>query len=100
MAFGMAFSTVLRAAGDAKRSMYATLSVAAVTVVLDPILIFGLGLKANGAALTINIARVAYLYVGYRYRRRASTTFWPARPWQASIVPMRGPSSPSPFRRS
>ena len=65
MAFGMAFSTVLRAAGDAKRSMYATMSVAAVTVVLDPILIFGLGLKANGAAMTINIARVAYLYVGY-----------------------------------
>jgi len=30
MAFGMAFSTVLRAAGDAKRSMYATMSVAAV----------------------------------------------------------------------
>ena len=65
MAFGMAFSTVLRAAGDAKRSMYATMSVAAVTVVLDPILIFGFGLKANGAAMTINIARVAYLYVGY-----------------------------------
>ena len=71
MAFGMAFSTVLRAAGDAKRSMYATMSVAAVTVVLDPILIFGFGLKANGAAVTINIARVAYLYVGYRYLTRA-----------------------------
>ena len=33
MALGMAFSTVLRAAGDAKRSMYATLSVAVVTVI-------------------------------------------------------------------
>jgi putative MATE family efflux protein len=71
MAVGMAFSTVLRAAGDAKRSMYATLSVAAVTVVLDPILIFGLGLKANGAALAINIARVAYVYVCFLYLTRA-----------------------------
>ncbi len=71
MAIGMAFSTVLRAAGDAKRSMYASLSVAAVTVVLDPILIFGLGLKANGAALTINIARVAYVYVSFLYLTRA-----------------------------
>jgi putative MATE family efflux protein len=71
MAFGMGFSTVLRAAGDAKRSMYATLSVAAVTVVLDPILIFGFGLKANGAAIAINIARVVYVYVCFRYLTRA-----------------------------
>ncbi|GEO13050.1 MATE family efflux transporter [Microvirga aerophila] len=70
MAFGMAFSTVLRAAGDAKRSMYATLSVAAVTVVLDPLLIFGLDLKVNGAALAINLARVVYLFVSYRYVAR------------------------------
>jgi MATE family, multidrug efflux pump len=84
MAFGMAFSTVLRAAGDAKRSMYATMSVAAVTVVLDPILIFGFGLKANGAALTINIARVAYLYVSFRYLTRAHNLL--TRPNWASIV--------------
>ncbi|HZH51371.1 MAG TPA: MATE family efflux transporter [Microvirga sp.] len=70
MALGMAFSAVLRAAGDAKRSMYATLSVAAVTVVLDPILIFGLDLKANGAALTIDIARVVYVYVAFWYVTR------------------------------
>lgn len=71
MAIGMAFSTVLRAAGDAKRSMYATLSVAAVTVVLDPILIFGLDMKTNGAALTINIARVAYVCVSFLYLTRS-----------------------------
>ena len=67
MALGMGLSTVLRAAGDAKRSMYATLSVAAVTVILDPLLIFGLDLRTDGAALTINIARVVYVYVAYRY---------------------------------
>ncbi|WP_230530588.1 MATE family efflux transporter [Microvirga roseola] len=70
MALGMGLSTVLRAAGDARRSMYATLSVAAVTVVLDPLLIFGLDLKSDGAAITINIARVAYLAVAYGYVTR------------------------------
>ncbi|MBF9231788.1 MATE family efflux transporter [Microvirga alba] len=84
MAFGMAFSTVLRAAGDAKRSMYATLSVAAVTIVVDPILIFGLGLKSDGAALTINLARLAYLYIGYRYVTRHHDLL--ARPNLRSIV--------------
>ena len=73
MALGMGLSTVLRAAGDARRSMYATLSVAIVTVLLDPVLIFGLGLKANGAAITIGIARVAYVYVSYRYVVRYHT---------------------------
>ncbi len=84
MALGMAFSTVLRAAGDAKRSMYATLSVAVVTVLLDPVLIFGLGLKANGAALTINIARIAYLYVGYLYLTRSHRLL--SRPTMASVI--------------
>ncbi|NBJ11279.1 MATE family efflux transporter [Microvirga arsenatis] len=84
MAIGMAFSTILRAAGDAKRSMYATLSVAAVTVILDPILIFALDMKANGAAWTINIARLAYLYVGYRYLTRSHDLL--ERPKLASIL--------------
>ena len=96
MAIGMAFSTVLRAAGDAKRSMYATLSVAVVTVVLDPILIFGLGLKTNGAAITINIARVAYVYVSFLYLTRAHNLLgrpnWTAiaadaRPFFAIAIP-------------
>lgn len=67
MALGMGLSTILRAAGDARRSMYATLSIAIVTVALDPVLIFGLGLKANGAAITIGIARFVYVYVAYLY---------------------------------
>lgn len=70
MALGMALSTVLRAAGDAKRSMYATLSVAAVTVVLDPILIFGFGLNAYGAAISINVARLVYFAFAYGYVTR------------------------------
>jgi putative MATE family efflux protein len=96
MALGMGLSTVLRAAGDAKRSMYATLSVAAVTVVLDPLLIFGLDLRTDGAALTINIARVVYVYVAYRYvagahdllaRPSLKGVIGDARPFFAIAVP-------------
>jgi len=84
MSVGMAFSTVLRAAGDAKRSMYATLSVATVTVLLDPIMIFVLDLKSDGAALTISLARVVYLYVGYLYVTRAHQLL--ARPKLQSVI--------------
>ncbi|MCG7392311.1 polysaccharide biosynthesis C-terminal domain-containing protein [Microvirga sp. ACRRW] len=84
MAGGMAFSTILRAAGDAKRSMYATLSVAVVTVFLDPILIFGMGLNSDGAAISINLARVAYLGVGYLYVTRAHRLL--ARPSLQSVL--------------
>jgi len=96
MSVGMAFSTVLRAAGDAKRSMYATLSVAIVTVLLDPIMIFVLDLKSNGAALTISLARVVYLYVGYLYVTHAhqllatpklQSVIRDARPFFAIAVP-------------
>ena len=96
MALGMGLSTVLRAAGDAKRSMYATLSVAIVTVMLDPVLIFGLGLKADGAAITIGIARAAYVYVSYRYVvRNHKLLVWPSlqsvmrdsRPFFAIAIP-------------
>ncbi|HEV2602807.1 MAG TPA: MATE family efflux transporter [Microvirga sp.] len=65
MALGMALSSVLRAAGDAKRSMYVTLAGAIVTAVLDPILIFGLGLGVHGAAIATVISRVVFAYVGF-----------------------------------
>jgi len=84
MSLGMAFSTILRAAGDAKRSMYASLSVAVVTVLLDPITIFVLDLRSDGAAWTINIARVAYLYVGYLFVTRAHRLL--ARPTMRSVL--------------
>jgi putative MATE family efflux protein len=84
MALGMAFSTILRAAGDAKRSMYASLSVAIITVCLDPITIFVLDLKSSGAALSISLARVAYLCVGYLYVTRAHRLL--ARPDVQSVI--------------
>ncbi|MGR3466825.1 MAG: MATE family efflux transporter [Shimia sp.] len=56
---GMAGGAILRAHGDARRSMTATLVGAGVNLVLDPILIFGLGMELTGAALASVAARVA-----------------------------------------
>ncbi|SEP38614.1 putative efflux protein, MATE family [Methylobacterium sp. ap11] len=65
MALGMGFSGVLRAIGDARRGMNVTLAGAAVTAVLDPLLIFGLNLGVEGAAITTVVARLAFAWVGY-----------------------------------
>jgi Na+-driven multidrug efflux pump len=76
--------------------MYATLSVAVVTVILDPILIFGLGMKANGAAISIDIARLAYVVVSFLYLTRTHSllamprlknVMADARPFFAIAVP-------------
>ena len=45
LAIGMGASGILRGVGDAKRAMYVTLIGAAVTMVIDPILIFGFGFR-------------------------------------------------------
>lgn len=55
---GMVGGAVLRAHGDAKRSMYATLYGGVVNAVLDPILIFALSMDLTGAALASVAARV------------------------------------------
>lgn len=47
----MVFGAILRAQGDARRATMATIWGALVNAVLDPILIFGLGLDLTGAAL-------------------------------------------------
>jgi MATE family, multidrug efflux pump len=58
MAVGMVGSAVLRAEGDAWRAMSITLTSGAVSMVIDPLLIFGLGLGLDGAAIAIVIARL------------------------------------------
>lgn len=55
---GMIGGAVLRAHGDARRAMFATIYGGTVNAVLDPILIFGLGLDLTGAALASVAARV------------------------------------------
>jgi putative MATE family efflux protein len=64
MAIGMALSGVLRAAGDARRSMYVTLSGGVITAFTDPLLIFGFGLGVYGAAWATIISRLTFLVVG------------------------------------
>lgn len=60
---GMIGASILRAHGAAKRAMAATLWGAAVNGVLDPILIFGLGLELTGAALATVVSRVVIAVV-------------------------------------
>ncbi len=55
---GMIGGAILRAHGDARRAMMATIWGGAANAVLDPILIFGLDLELTGAALASVAARV------------------------------------------
>ncbi len=55
---GMMGGGILRAHGDARRAMMATIYGGGVNAVLDPILIFALGLDLTGAALASVAARV------------------------------------------
>jgi putative MATE family efflux protein len=65
MAIGMMLSGVLRAIGDAKRAMMVTLMGGIVTAVLDPLLIFGLKLGTDGAAIATVFSRLVFMAVGF-----------------------------------
>jgi len=65
-ALGMCFTGLLRAAGDAKRSMITTLAYGGVIAALDPILILLVGLGVPGAAIAAVVARL--VMVGYSLR--------------------------------
>ncbi|WGW01183.1 MATE family efflux transporter [Vibrio sp. YMD68] len=62
IALAMAAGAGLRAAGDAKRSMWATLSGGIVNAILDPLFIFGFGWNIEGAAIASVVARFTVLY--------------------------------------
>ncbi|MCL4187518.1 MAG: MATE family efflux transporter [Rhodobacteraceae bacterium] len=55
---GMIAGAILRAHGDARRAMMATIWGGLVNAALDPVLIFGLGMELTGAALASVAARV------------------------------------------
>jgi len=61
MSVAMVAMAVLRAHGDARRSMLATIYGGVVNAVLDPILIFGVGLGLDGAAMASVAARICML---------------------------------------
>ncbi|WP_282799967.1 MATE family efflux transporter [Bombella apis] len=62
---GMALSSLLRAVGDARSAMQVTLTGAACTVIVDPILIFGLHLGLEGAAISTVLSRCVISLSGF-----------------------------------
>jgi putative MATE family efflux protein len=60
---GMVGGAILRAHGDARRSMWATVAGSLVNGVLDPVLIFAAGLDLTGAALATVAARATIAVV-------------------------------------
>ncbi|RZI73808.1 MAG: multidrug transporter [Variovorax sp.] len=66
LGIGMACSALLRSVGDARRSMTVTLGAAAVTAVLDPVLIFGFGMGLDGAAVAAVCSRLTLAGIALR----------------------------------
>ncbi len=63
MAMGMGATGILRAHGDARRAMWATIAGGVVNAGLDPIFIFVLDFGLNGAAMASVCARIGVLVV-------------------------------------
>jgi putative MATE family efflux protein len=89
LALGMCLSGLLRAVGDAKRSMWVTLFPAATIVVLDPLLIFTAGLELQGAALALVLARCVMVWIGWRSLSKVHRLV--ANPSRGAIVQMMRP---------
>lgn len=64
VAMGMCATGIMRGVGDARRAMYVTLAGGVAAAILDPLLIFGLGLGLDGAAIATVLSRVILLAVG------------------------------------
>lgn len=65
LAVAMSAGAVLRAVGDARRSMYSTLAGGAVNAIFDPLFIFGLSMGVEGAASASVLARFAVFGVAF-----------------------------------
>ncbi len=78
MVTAMVASAVLRAHGDAKRAMLATLCAGVVNAVLDPLFIFGFGWGFEGAAIASVCSRIALLIAA----------LWPAIRVYNGFVPL------------
>lgn len=71
MAIGMTGSAILRANGDAVRAMTVTLASGAVCMFTDPILIYWLDLRLDGAAISVWIFRFVMALVALYYLTRS-----------------------------
>ncbi|TPW34513.1 multidrug transporter [Oecophyllibacter saccharovorans] len=86
---GMALSSMLRAVGAAGQAMRVTLSGAFCTALMDPLLIFGLHLGLEGAAISTILARLVMALSGFLNLRSHDLLEWPSRrflPVAARIV--------------
>ena len=79
MALGMIASAILRAAGDAWRSMAVTLSAGLVAMFMDPLLIVVFGWGVEGAAIAIAISRTMMAVVGFYYVYKVHNLLAPYR---------------------
>lgn len=84
LGLGMAAMGVLRATGDARRSMYVTLSAALVASVLDPLFILVFKWGVAGAAWAAFIARLVIAAAGLWYVIRRHDML--ARPAQGALL--------------
>ncbi|SFT97588.1 MATE family efflux transporter [Sedimentitalea nanhaiensis] len=67
MAVGMIANGTLRAEGDGRRSMFVTLFSGAVAMIVDPVMIYGLGWGLDGAAIGLVLFRCVMLSVALRF---------------------------------
>ena len=96
MVIGMVGSGVLRAEGDGKRAMYITLTSGSVSLFVDPMLIYVLGLGLDGAAIGLNVSRCVLmcmsLYFATRFydliaRPRLAHALVDLRPYMSVALP-------------
>ena len=64
------FSVLLRSEGDARKSMTIQIAGVVVHLVMDPVLIFGLGLGLEGAAIASALSALMAAGIAVRYYRR------------------------------
>lgn len=64
LGLGMAYSSILRSVGDARRAMWVTLGGGIAAAALDPLFIFGFGLGIDGAAIATVLSRIIFAIVG------------------------------------
>ena len=97
LALGMTSGGILRSVGDARRAMNVTLMGAIFNIELDPILIFGLGLGLEGAAIASALSRFAVMAVGLHgvvtVHRLMGRPAW--EPFLADIKPLAAIAIPA-----
>ncbi len=79
MAISMIASGALRAAGDGRRSMFVTMTSGGVSMVVDPVLILGLGMGLDGAAIGLVLSRFVMLAMALRFATRNHDLLAPPR---------------------